>query len=115
MTAFAERLLVFVLISSYAVTGTAGFGVHEHPSAPSSGTLPALSTHGCGEREIHVPIEEIVRCPICLSGLSRSAILTPCAMARFSAEVLLIVPSYSDPVSGCVDLFASGTRGPPLS
>jgi hypothetical protein len=115
MTAFPDRLLVFVLISSYALTGTAGFGTHDHSAGPSDGNSPAFSAHGCGEREIHIPVEDSARCPICLSGLSRFAILTPCAMARFSAEVLLIVPSYSDPVSGCVDLFASGTRGPPLS
>ena len=115
MTAFAERLLVFVLISSYAVTGTAGFGVHEHPSAPSSGTLPALSTHGCGEREIHVPIEEIVRCPICLSGLSRSAIPPAVERVRHSAEFLLVLPCVSEPAPDSVDPFATGTRGPPLS
>jgi hypothetical protein len=115
MTAFAHRLLAFVLISSYALTGTAGFGMHEHSPRPSSGTLPELSTHGCGEREIHIPIEEIARCPICLSGLSRSAIPPALETVRHSAQFLLVLPCVSEPVPGSIDLFASGTRGPPLS
>jgi hypothetical protein len=115
MTRFADRLLAFVLVISYALTGTAGFGTHEHSPGPSDGTLPAYSTHGCGEREIHIPIEEISRCPICLSGLSRSAVLPHLELARHSAEVLLVVPYVSEPAPDSADLFSSGTRGPPLS
>jgi hypothetical protein len=115
MTAFADRLLVFVLVTSYALTGTAGFGMHEHSPGPSSRTLPALSTHSCGEREIHIPIEEIARCPICLSGLSRSAIPPALETVRHSAEFLFVLPCVSEPASGSADLFATGTRGPPLS
>jgi hypothetical protein len=109
-----ERRAVVVLLVSYVLTVFGGAGLHSHAAPPADGGV-AWTTHACGDRELHIPLDELSRCAFCLAGHSRAAILPPDGPVRLGAAVPLIGPLTQTSIPGAVDLFSSGKRGPPLS
>lgn len=113
MTGRLERCVVRVLLAAYVLTGIGAAAVHNHAAA--AGGPVAVTTHACGDREIHIPLEELAGCAFCLAGLSRCAILPPEAPVRWADRTQLLSPASGASIPCPVHLFSSGKRGPPRS
>jgi hypothetical protein len=104
----------FVLVA-YVVTGILLEVGHRHPHDFHFGSNPVLSSHTCGDKEIHVPLDKRRECLACtLSSLRVSTAAASCAHTptQFAWLAVFIV---SDGQSDDVDILYSGKRGPPLA
>ena len=77
--------------------------------------FPALASHNCGDKEIHIPLDRIQRCAVCAQSAQRLST----APVSF---LLPLVPAVFQPlVSGVpfkpvlTDFIFTGKRGPPLA
>ena len=113
MTGRLKRSVVLVLLASYVLTGIGAASVHHHGAA--AGGPAAVTTHACSEREVHISLEELAGCVLCLAGLSRSTILPVEEPVRCAEGIQLLSPASAASIPSTVHLFSSGKRGPPSS
>ena len=80
----------------------------------SSLCSPVLTSHDCGDKEIHIPLDKVQRCAVCAQSAQRLStapvsFLLPPVPAVFQP---LVSGFPFKPVS--TDFISTGKRGPPL-
>jgi hypothetical protein len=115
MTTVVHRVNIGFLLIAQLALGAGGLHQHEFVAKSGAGnTPPCVTTHTCGTREIHIPVEDLARCPICMTGTSRSATVTAADHPPSPSAVSWIAFDHPSAVPAPVDIHSSGKRGPPL-
>lgn len=87
---------------------------HDHANLPLH-SEPVLSSHDCGAREIHVPIDQARSCLACSQFAQRFSADVSRSFTFDAAVVSLAVfPSHTGQIIE-TDVVYSGKRGPPFA
>jgi hypothetical protein len=114
MSVWRQRL-VFLLLVAYAGTGPLLDLIHGDTFALPPGSVTTVDTHGCKEKEKHVPLDRIHQCAVCAQSAQRFAVpVTPAAACSPVLHCMGTVVHPNDRTTG--PLFSPAhPRGPPAA
>jgi len=115
MTLRSRQIIAGLVVGVYVMTGLLLDVVHHHAHDIGLFSVPVVSSHDCGAREIHLPIDKRNECVVCSHTAQRqSAGATEYLNLNTAFTCLAILPVlHAQPLE--TDLHCSGTRGPPAA
>lgn len=69
-----RRWFVLVLLAAYAATGPLVDLIHRDAPSLRFTPIACLDTHGCGQKEKHIPLDGIHQCAVCAQSSQRFAV-----------------------------------------
>ena len=115
MALFSRHTFALLAIWAY-VSGTAlvDFAHHNHADFLLESN-PVLSSHDCGAKEIHIPLDQVRHCLACSQFTQRFSadIVSRCT---FDAAIvcMAVVPWHAEQTIE-TDILYTGKRGPPFA
>jgi len=92
-----RRTTACALLGLYAAIGVLADSLHHDPVALRVLPGPLLTTHGCSEREIHIPLDMVRTCALCSQSSLRVSLPLPDQSAVPLRRVLIAaLPGGSD-------------------
>ncbi|MEW6511294.1 MAG: hypothetical protein AB1428_10075 [Bacteroidota bacterium] len=103
------------LLAAYVFTGLLAETLHREAITVRLTDDPAVSTHRCGEREMHLPLDGMHRCAICAQSSTRFC-TPPQAQGTVSAPLVVVATLPAEPsvLRSAAHPYVD-SRGPPLS
>lgn len=104
-----------LILAAYVLTGVLLEVGHNDVHDIMPYTMPVLSSHDCGDKEVHVPLDKRNECLACVQSTLRvSTAATYLPINTGVAFCLGHIPVSNERTLHS-DLFSSGKRGPPQS
>ncbi|MFN0157296.1 MAG: hypothetical protein ACKVRP_04390 [Bacteroidota bacterium] len=104
-----------LILAAYVLAGVLLEVGHNDVHDIMPNNVPVLSSHHCGDKEIHIPLDTRDECLACVQSTLRVATAATDFPTNTNATFCLAhIPASSDRTLH-TDLFHSGTRGPPRS
>lgn len=102
-----------LLAAAYVVTGLVLEGTHHDPEALFLNSAPGVSSHTCGDKEHHIPLDQSSLCSACVQSAQRVSTPVESPFQLHSLLVFLSVVSPNGERSAGVFPYTTTNRGPP--
>jgi hypothetical protein len=115
MKSSIRHTITLLALLAYTFSGVLVELMHRHGTRVLLGSQPIVSNHSCGEKEVHIPLDEARHCLACSHPTQRFfAEANPAVMIDASMVCLATILLQTEQAHE-TDLFHSGMRGPPAA
>lgn len=108
-----RHIVSILLLIGYVGTGALLEFAHHDIHELLAQSPPIVSTHSCGAKEVHLPLDRKHECLACSLSTHRVATEALQGLADSSSPVYLGCISVLDEHFSTIDILYSGKRGPP--
>lgn len=108
-----RQIGVVLLAATYVVTGLVLEGTHHDPDSLVLNGAPTVSSHTCGNKEQHIPLDQANRCSACVQSAQRVSTPVENPFQLHSLLVFLSVVSPNGEWFAGVVPATTTNRGPP--
>jgi len=115
MSTTTRQRIAHLLLAAYLVAGGLLEFAHHDGHAVRFRSQPVVSSHDCGAREVHIPLDQKHNCLACTQASQRSLAEATAHAGLVSPLIYLShLPQFrQEPLE--TDILYSGKRGPPTS
>lgn len=111
----SQRTCAVLVIATYLASGALLEVSHRENVVSSLLTDPFIASHDCGNKETHVPIDLVHRCPACTQSTQRLSTEAVQIFIPHNFLVCVATANESHHKLSTTDILHSGKRGPPTN
>ena len=110
-----KRTNAVIVIAAYIIAGALLEVSHLDQVVASFVADPVVTSHECGNKEIHNPLDHVHRCPACTQSTQRLSTEAAQFFIPNNSLVCLATANKSQEKLLTPDILHSGKRGPPTT